>query len=78
VKTLYQDNERISSEKEALSKEAISLKEGTSSLKKRLKRQEDDILNHKNELKKLTLATEEKLAEYSRDNEHKQSLIFLM
>lgn len=33
------------------------LKESNSSLKKKLKRQEDDIITHKNELKKLTAAT---------------------
>ena len=72
VKTLYQDNERISIEKENISKEMISLKEGNTGLKKRLKRQEDDILNHKNELKKLTATAEDKLGEYAKEDEHKQ------
>ena len=50
----------------------ISLKEGNTGLKKRLKRQEDDILNHKNELKKLTATAEDKLGEYAKEDEHKQ------
>jgi cell division protein FtsB len=66
VKTLYQDNERISSEKEVLGKEIASLKESTSSLRKKLKKQEEEICNHKSEVKKLTNHTEDKIAEYLR------------
>jgi hypothetical protein len=38
---LYQDNERISGEKEEMGKEVAVLKESTSTLKKRLKKQEE-------------------------------------
>lgn len=78
VKTLYQDNERLSAEKEAASKEVAVLREGSSSLKKRLKKQEEDILNHKNELKKLTATTEERIAEYLREDEQKQRTVSTM
>ena len=47
VKTLYQDNERISHEKEHLNKEMMNAKENSSNLKRRLKKQEEDISTHK-------------------------------
>lgn len=40
-----------------------------------MKRQEDDILNHKNELKKLTATAEDKLGEYAKEDEHKHATI---
>jgi hypothetical protein len=46
----------------------VSLRESTSGLRKKLKRQEDDIVSHKNELKKLTSATEDKLGEYAKED----------
>jgi chromosome segregation ATPase len=75
VKTLYQDNERISGEKEALAKEVASLKDGSSALRKKLKKQEDEISNHRNELKKLTLSTEDRFAEYLKEDEQKQGTL---
>ena len=78
VKTLYSDNERISHEKEGLSKEVASLKESVGGLRKKLKRQEDEVTNHKNELRKLTAATEDKLSEYLKEDEQKQGTLLLM
>ena len=55
-----------------MGKEIAALKESASGLKKRLKRQEDEVLNHKNELKKLMTATEQKLEQYNKEDEQKQ------
>lgn len=60
-----------------MGKEIAALKESASGLKKRLKRQQDEVLNHKNELKKLMTATEQKLEQYNKEDEQKQGkLIF--
>lgn len=55
-----------------MGKEIAALKESASGLKKRLKRQQDEVLNHKNELKKLMTATEQKLEQYNKEDEQKQ------
>lgn len=78
VKTLYQDNERISTEKEVLAKEIASLKESTSNLRKKMKKQEEEISNHKSELKKLTINTEDKIGEYLREDEEKQRIFSII
>lgn len=75
VKTLYQDNERLSAEKEALGKEVSVLKEGASAMRKKLKKQEDEISSHRSELKKLTSTAEERVAEMLKEDEQKQGII---
>lgn len=78
IKTLYSDNERISSEKESLSKELVSAKESGNAAKKKLKRQEEEMSHHKSELKKLTSIAEERLNEYLKEDEGKQRIQFAM
>lgn len=75
VKTLYQDNERLSVEKEALGKEVAVLKEGASAMRKKLKKQEDEISSHRSELKKLTSTAEERVAELLKEDEQKQGMV---
>lgn len=71
VKTLYQDNERISTEKESMGREISGLKEQASTLRKKLKRQEEEILGHRRQLQQLTASTEQKIGEYlAQDQQH--------
>ena len=54
MKTLYEDNEKISKEKQNLNQELVALKEQNNSLKKKIKRQEEELGNNKTDLQKLT------------------------
>jgi hypothetical protein len=47
VKTLYTDNQKIVKEKQDFVKEVAVLKEQVVSLKKKIKRQEEEMANHK-------------------------------
>jgi hypothetical protein len=43
-----------------------------------MKKQEEEISNHKSELKKLTINTEDKIGEYLREDEEKQRIFSII
>ena len=59
-------------EKQGVTKELTSLKETYNALKRKNRRQEDEMSTHKQELNKLTNLAEERLSEYARSEEEKK------
>lgn len=72
IKTLYEENERLGTEKTQLSKEAASSKEALVTLKKKYKRQEEEIGGYKSDIRKATEMAEERLEDYIKSDQQKQ------
>lgn len=64
IRGLYAETEGFLQEKKALAKEITTLKETNSSLKKKLKKAEEESTLYRQDIKKITDINEEKLDSY--------------
>lgn len=75
VKTLFSDNQKIVRQKQQMNKQVIVLRQQIGVLKKKIKKQQDEMSNHKIELQKLSNLAEQRLNEYLKQDQEKQMKI---